>query len=68
MSWVLNLLAVSEPVNGKMKSIDYTPAVLLLAFFSIPTEIAKQFDSVNVLRRIYHKNTDVRKKRSLTRS
>jgi len=47
--------------KGKMKSIDYTPAVLLLVLFSIPTEIAKEFDSVNALRRIYHRNT-VRKR------
>ena len=55
------MLAVNESVKGKKKSIDYTPAVLLLAFSSIPTEIAKEFDSVNALRRIYHRNT-VRKR------
>ncbi len=62
MSWDLNLLAVNESVKGKMKSLDYTPAVLLLAFSSVPTEITKEFDSVNALSRIYHRNTDVRKK------
>jgi len=62
MSWDLNLLAVNESVKGKTKSIDYTPAVLLLAFSSIPTEITKEFDSVNALRKIYRRNTDVRKR------